>query len=381
MKFSLVGVFSVLVVGIVCSVPARAGQETPDGATVNEEVLIQPDLPPNPLVTRLTPWPAGTLNLKEIPYRIIHETHRQTNGKLNWELYTMNADGSDPVNLTHTPDLDEMYPHVSPDGTKVCFVIDEGRGRDRVRHVYYMNIDGTHRVDVAAHAREPCWSFDSKSIAYLNDEYERYSTREYATDGLTYYHLDNGVRSLHRNAELQHVYAICWSPDGKWFLGAVAGGMGYSDAIIAFDAFGKRVFDLAKFGVKGCRPDFAADQKHMVWGETDWNLKIGDFSIGVGGQGSGAGNTAATEPQGEPNVGNIREMLRCARNYKVYHVDLSPDSKWIAFSYGPSAGGQQVGGLAEGWNICVGDVASGKWVQITMNGFHNKEPDWYTPGK
>jgi Tol biopolymer transport system component len=361
MKSSVMAVWGVFLIAVVCSVPVRASQETPDGVAADGEELVQPDIPPNPAITRLTPWPAGTLNLKEIPYRIIHETYRETNGKLNWELYTMKPDGSDVVNLTNTPDVDEMYPHVTPDGTKICYVVDEGQGRNRVRCVYYMNIDGTHRTKVSDHAREPCWSWDGKTIAYLNDEFERYSTREYATDGLMFYHIENGVRAPHANSQLNHLYAICWSPDAKWFLAPVAGGMGYSDAIMAFEAYGTRVFPLAKFGVKGCRPDFAADGKHMVWGETDWNLKIGDI------------NTAGSEP----NVTNIREILRCAGNYKVYHVDISPDQKWITFSYGLFEGGQQVGGFAEGWNICVGEVATGKWVQITSNGFHNKEPDWY----
>ena len=33
------------------------------------------------------------------------------------------------------------------------------------------------------------------------------------------------------------------------------------------------------------------------------------------------------------------------------------------------------GGEAPGWNICIGDL-TGKWVQITSDGNHNKEPDW-----
>jgi hypothetical protein len=346
-------------------------------SNVQSEEMVLPDIPPNPKITRLIPWPAGTLDLKQIPYRIIHETYRETNGKLNWELYTMNADGSDPVNLTNTPDVDEMYPHVTPDGTKVCYVVDEGQGRNRVRCVYYMNIDGTHRVKVADHAREPCWSWDGKSIAYLNDEYQRYNTNPYSTDGLVYHHLDGAVQSPHPNSELHHLYAICWSPDAKWFLAPVAGGMGYSDAIIAFEAFGTRWFDLARFGVKGCRPDFSADGKHMVWGETDWNLKIGDFNFVAQPPSAGTTPGGGGATLSEPNVTNIREILRCQGNMKVYHVDLSPDQKWIAFSYGSFEGGQQVGGFAEGWNICVGEVATGKWVQITNNGRHNKEPDWY----
>ncbi|MHC4436909.1 MAG: TolB family protein, partial [Planctomycetota bacterium] len=139
------------------------------------------------------------INLGEIPYKIIFETYRSTNGRSNWELFRMNADGSNQVNLTQTPDLDEMYPHVSPDGTKISFVVDEGRRRDKVRSVYYMNIDGTGRIKIAANARQPCWSSDGKSIAYLRGEYERYSTREYATSDLVIYDLESGRHKSHPN--------------------------------------------------------------------------------------------------------------------------------------------------------------------------------------
>jgi len=307
----------------------------------------------------MVPLSRAELKLEEIPFKIIYETYRQTDGKRNWELFLMNADGSNPVNLTNTPDLDEMYPHVSPDGTKISFVVDEGTGRDKVRSVYYMNINGTQRIKVAENARQPCWSFDSKSIAYLKSEYERYSTKEYATSELLIYDLETHLHRQHPNKELHHIYAICWSPDGKWFVSAVEGGMGYSDTIIAFEYDGTRVFDLAKWGVKGCRPDFSLDGKKMVWGETDWNLCMGDFVV----------------VSNEPQVLNIRELVRCRRRDKVYHVDLSPDGKYIAFSYGPFRGRQQVGGRAPGWDICVGDM-SGKWVKVTTDGNHNKEPEW-----
>ena len=49
----------------------------------------------------------------------------------------VDADGSNPVNLTRTPDLNELYPHVSPDGAKICFVADEGKGESTIRSVHY----------------------------------------------------------------------------------------------------------------------------------------------------------------------------------------------------------------------------------------------------
>ena len=305
------------------------------------------------------PSPRAEMNLEKIPFKIVYETYRKTDGRSNWELLIVNADGSNSINLTNTPDIDEMYPHVSPDGTKICFVIDAGTGRRKVRSVYYMNIDGTDRDKVADNARQPCWGPDSQSIAYLKGEYERYSTREYATSGFFIYDVQTRQHHRHPNNALLHIYAICWTPDGNWFVGAVHGAMEYSDTILAFEANGKKLLDLERWGVKGCRPDFSLDGKKMVWGETDWNLCVGDFDAG----------------SGTPRVTNIRDVINCRRRFKVYHVDFSPDGQYIAFSYGPFNGGQQVGGKARGWNICVADM-TGKWVQITTDGNHNKEPDW-----
>jgi len=308
---------------------------------------------------RKVPFRAGALDLGAIPYKILYETYTQTDGKRNWEIFQMNADGSNQVNLTRTPDLDEMYPHASPDGTKICMVVDEGDRREKVRNVYYMKIDGSERVKVASNAREPCWGPDSKTIAYLKGEYERYTTREYATAELLMYDCQTGQHRAHPNTDLQHLYAICWSPDGNWFLAAVHGATEYSDTILAFEANGTRVFDLERWGVRGCRPDFSRDGKRITWGETDWDLCVADIDFA----------------SGEPRVSNIRKIVQCLHSEKVYHVDFSPDGKYIAFSYGPSAGGQQVGGMARGWNICVTDMA-GTWVKVTTDGNHNKEPDW-----
>ena len=306
--------------------------------------------------------PQGGLKLKEIPFKIVYETYRQTSGRENWELCLINADGSHPAELTRTPDVDEMYPHASPDGTKICFVADEGAGQDRVRNVYYMNIDGTGRVKVADNARQPCWSPDGKIIAYLRGEFERYTTRDFATKGLFLYDIETGEHTEHPNKNLHHLYNICWSPDGHWFLATVHGGMGFKHAILAFEAAGTKVFDLTKYGVGGCRPDCSPDGRKITWGLTDWDLCIGEIDL----------------VSSEPRVTNVRKVVKCGKEDEVYHSDFSPDGKYIAFSHGPKAS-EQVGGKAPGWNICVSDL-SGKWVQITTDGNHNKEPDWVPVG-
>jgi len=298
------------------------------------------------------------INLKEIPFKIVYETYRKTDGRENWELYLMNADGSNAVNLTNTPDVDEMYPHASPDGTKICFVADELVETEKVRNVYYMNIDGTGRVKVTDNAREPCWSPDGKIIAYLKGEFDRYTITDYATSGLFFYDLKTREHREHPNKSLHHIYAISWSPDGNWFLATVHGGMGFKHAVLAFETGGTEIYDLTEFGVKGCRPDFSLDGKKITWGLTDWDLGTANIDM------------ASRRPQ----VTDVRRIIRCRKEDEVYHSDFSPDGRYLAFSHGP-AGNEMVGGKAPGWNICVSDM-EGKWVEITADGKHNKEPDW-----
>jgi Tol biopolymer transport system component len=135
--------------------------------------------------------------------------------------------------------------------------------------------------------------------------------------------------------------------------------MDYSDAVLIFEADGARVFDLIEYGVIGCRPDFSADGKRIVWGETDWALMTADINL------TGL----------EPKVTNVRKIIGCDKSSKIYHVDMSPDGKYIAFTFGPDGGSQQMGSSAEGWNIYISDL-NGRWTQVTTDGRHNKEPDW-----
>jgi Tol biopolymer transport system component len=312
---------------------------------------------------RQTPYPKSVLNLEEIPFKIVYETYRKTNGRNNWELYLINADGSNPVNLTRTPDADELYPHASSDGTKICFVVDEMVGNEKVRNVYYINIDGSGRVKVADNARQPCWGPDGKTIAYLKGEFERYTIKDYATKGIFFYNIDTKQHREHQNKSLYHLYNICWSPDGNWFLATVHGGMNFKHANLAIQARGDKIYDLTKFGVTGCRPDFSFDGKMITWGLTDWDLCMANINF----------------ESSTPQVTDVRRVIKCRKQDEVYHTDFSPDGRYIAFSHGPKAN-EMVGGKAPGWNICVSDM-SGKWVQITSDGNHNKEPDWVSVNK
>jgi Tol biopolymer transport system component len=300
----------------------------------------------------------------QVSPRVVYETWQDG----NWELFTVRADGADMANLTKTPDHNELSPHASPDGTKICFVCDEGSGADKIRNVYVMNLDGTDRKLVAENARQPCWKSDSTAIAYLKGEVEQFTYTDYATKGIFIYDLVSGQTKQHPNQDLMHLYNICWSPDGEWFITTVHAGMGYKHAILAIEAGGQGVYDLK---IPGCRPDISPDGKRLAWGPSDWALRVGELDF--------SGKT--------PKVLNARDVVTSEKPMKVYHVDWSPCGKYLAFSRGPARKilgtiPEVVGAKAKDWNIGVADVSeTNRWMPITSDGDCNKEPDWIPLGE
>ena len=204
----------------------------------------------------------GSINLSGIPYKIIYESY--TGG--SWDLYIINADGTGRKQITNTKNISEMYPKVSPDGKKVCFVADRGKGRNRKRDVYVMDIDGSDRELVSKNSRQPCWSPDGKYIAFAKAySSRRFSMESWATKGLYIYDTENKTVRKHPNNRLEHLYNLSWSPDGKYITATVLGGMGYRHTDVAIEANGRKYFRL---GITGCRPEFSPDGKRLAWGSS-----------------------------------------------------------------------------------------------------------------
>ncbi|NLF68503.1 MAG: hypothetical protein GX575_05540 [Candidatus Anammoximicrobium sp.] len=314
------------------------------------------------LVGPLAPADAAELaeEMKSVPFQIVYESFRDG----NWELYQARPDGSQATNLTRTPTVQEMYPHVSPDGSKICFLVDEGEGQAKRRNVYVMNRDGTGREPVAVNGRDPCFSPKGTSVVYLPGEFAEFTLRDYASKGVAVFDLATRRSHPHPHPELHHLYNICCTADGKWYVATVHAGMGFSHAILAIEAQGRRVVNLQ---IPGCRPDLSPDGKRIAWGASDFTICAADLDF------SGP----------EPKIVNRRDAIRSEKPIEVYHVDWSPDGKYFAFSRGPQqkkklgAAPEMIGAQAQGWDIWVADAeATDRWMAITTDGKSNKEPDW-----
>jgi Tol biopolymer transport system component len=318
--------------------------------------------------------------LQASPFQIAYETYVND----NWEIFVMAADGSHPTNLTQTPTLHEHYPQVSPDGKRICFVADEGEGRDAVRSLWVMDADGGHRKKLVDHAREPFWHPDSQTIGYLPQEYPKFDVIDFYTTGMSFYNLATGKITPHSNsAALHHLYNPSFAPNGKWIAATVHGGMGFSHAILLIEAHGNKIINL---NIPGCRPCLSPDGRSLAWGSDDHHLAVAPINL---------------EAE-NPTVGERRLTLQDTRNH-IYHIDWSPDSRFLSFSRGPQGHNNPVkpgtfgadyaaivGVYAPGWNLaavaadCQGKLdldaaTAADFVMLTTNGLSNKEPAWFRP--
>jgi uncharacterized repeat protein (TIGR01451 family) len=133
-------------------------------------------------------------------YRLAYETKPGD----NYEIYTIDADGTDEFNVSNEADGD-LNPAWSPDGTKIVWKHDyAGKG-----DIFVANADGTGKINITNNAvddRGPVWSPDGSRILFysrlMDDKWEVYSVNP---DGSNLLRLTDHTCQSHD---------AVWSPDG-----------------------------------------------------------------------------------------------------------------------------------------------------------------------
>jgi TolB protein len=133
-----------------CARPSHIVAINPDGS--DRTVLLDASFP-------IAPWswsPDGE--------RVVLHTKQD----LNYEIYSMAADGSDWQRLTREFAVDIM-PAWSPDGATIAFA----RGDPANSDLYHMNADGsnpTRLTELAGYEHSPTWSPDGQSLAFIHGQ-------------------------------------------------------------------------------------------------------------------------------------------------------------------------------------------------------------------
>lgn len=102
-----------------------------------------------------------------VPLELTGKIAFHTDRDGNFEIYVMNADGSEQTRLTNNAAFDGV-PAISPDGTRILFETD----RDGNNEIYVMNVDGTGQINLTNHLgwdERPSWSPDGTKIVFVSD--------------------------------------------------------------------------------------------------------------------------------------------------------------------------------------------------------------------
>lgn len=165
----------------------------------------------------------------------------------NFEIYTMDADGSNLSRLTE--DLGEdRQPAWSPDGTRLAFV----SSRDGNAEIYVMNADGSSPTRLTTNDASdlaPTWSPDGASIVFVsnrtgNDDIFRLN----ATDG-------SGVTNL--TNDVDDDFSPAFAPDGQTIVFA-SNRAGGQYEIYRMDAAGFNVVRLTNNDRNDYNPSISA---------------------------------------------------------------------------------------------------------------------------
>ena len=119
--------------------------------------------------------PAWSPDGQQITFVSFRDEHRiQVNGIILGDIYVMNADGTNPINLTQSVERPESASSWSPDGKQITFRSAKYFRWDNLFHsdIWVMDADGGNPRNLTNHHAQdssPDWSPDGMQIAFHSD--------------------------------------------------------------------------------------------------------------------------------------------------------------------------------------------------------------------
>jgi len=153
-------------------------------------------------------------------------------------LYVTDIAGNEPIPLTkgvHVSPAELNHPVWSPDGTRIAFT---GAPQDAKSDLYVIDADGSDLVNLTPDGRTfnlaPTWSPDGQSIAFVSANQQNVAVEKIE--------VRTGKRS-ELNSSIKSCRYLAWSPDGQQ-IACITGGPNVESDIYAMDSDGSNLRQL-----------------------------------------------------------------------------------------------------------------------------------------
>ncbi len=314
-QYTVFSTASLFVIMLVILMACQEKQITPAVAASKEKTE---QLPINPA-------------LENLSGRILFQSDR--NG--HWDIYVMNVDGSNLVQLTNDPAADE-YPVWSPNGKQIAFE----SNRDGNYEIYVMNADGSGQcrvTDSPSQDRSPAWSPDGQQILFDSDREP--PKQLYVMDA-------NGeqVRPFHRVSG-DNILPD-WSPDGTRIAYTGNRENGWNVYTIGQDE--SQDARLTN-GYGACRPDWSPDSSRLAYVSQEAD-EHGDIWL-------------------MSSDGNNRQRLTTDAQQADYYPAWSPDGKHLVYAASPD---KEHGN----WELNIISADGSEQMPLINHPANEKFPDW-----